>query len=117
MHSRRSGDRGIRVETLFSLAFKQPTKQLPDSDTFCGFHGRNISTYRESLVPGIPTLEHQCIMHAYEIARTHRSRTRTRGIGAKGGRKVTAPWEYLDLRETEGAGRGAGRRAEATRRS
>lgn len=112
MQSQKSGDRGIQAETLFSLVLKQPTKQLPDSDTFCGFYGRNISTYRESLVLGIPTLEHRCIMHAYEAART-----RTQDIGAKGGRKVTAPWEYLDLRETEGAGRGAGRRAEATQGS
>lgn len=49
-----SGDRGIQAER-FSLALKQASKQLADSDTFCGFHGRNISTYRESLVPGIPT--------------------------------------------------------------
>lgn len=104
----------------FSLALKQPTKQLPDSDTSCGFHGRNISTYRESLVPGIPTLEHRCIMHAYKAARIHvRAHThiRVRDIGVKGGRKVTAPWEYLDLRETKGAGRGTGRRAEATQGS
>lgn len=43
--------------------------------------------------------------------------TRTRDIGAKSGRKVTAPWEYLDLRETEGAGRETGRRAKATQGS
>lgn len=60
----RTCDRGIQTE-CFSFALKQPPKQLPDSDTFCGFRGRNISTYHESLVPGIPTFERRCIMHAY----------------------------------------------------
>lgn len=50
------------------------------------------------------------------LARTF-AHTRARGIGAKGGRKVTAPWEYLDLREMEGAGRGTGRRAQPIRGS
>jgi len=36
-----------------------------------------------------------------------------RGIGVKGRRKVTAPWEYLGLRKMEDVGRGAGRRAKA----
>lgn len=52
--------------------------------------------------------------HTYTLARIH---ARAQDIGAKGGRKVTAPWEYLDLREAEGAGRGTGRRAEATQGS
>lgn len=80
-----------------SLALKQPPKRLPDSDTFCGYHGRNISTYRESLVPGIPTLVRRCIMHAYESA-CSRSRAYP-DMAATSGRNVAVSWEYLDVRE------------------